>query len=365
MKEDIRRIESLQEKIKTTWKRLDLDNQKTQVKILEMEMQETDFWQDREKAQQKMKKADNLKQELETWERLRQEVADLRHLAQESESSADHSLNEEIMKNLEELETRFSRQEFTILFGGRHDASNAIVSVHAGTGGVDAQDWAAMLLRMLLRFCEKRGFLTRVMNQSRGQEAGMKSVTFEVTGRYAYGYLKSENGVHRLVRISPFDAEKMRHTSFALVEVLPEIGELEEVVLKDDEIDMEVFRSSGHGGQSVNTTDSAVRLRHKPTGIIVTCQNERSQHQNRAFAMKMLKAKLHKLFEEQRQQEKQKLRGEYSQAEWGNQIRSYVIHPYKQVKDHRTKYESKEPESVLDGDLEPFMEAYLKWTMKK
>ena len=351
----------MRQKIIATWKRLDLDQNKRLLKVLQVEMQQGDFWADQQKAQGKMKEADGLKQELETWEKITREVKDLLLLAQEAEKNSDQSLKGEMEQQLQKIQKQFGRLEFAILLDEKYDKNNAIVAIHAGTGGVDAQDWAGMLFRMLLRFAEKKGWQTRVMNESRGQEAGLKSATIDVQGRYAYGYLKSEAGVHRLVRISPFDAEKMRHTSFALVEVLPEIGEVGEVGIKEEDIEMDVFRSGGHGGQSVNTTDSAVRLTHKPTGIVVVCQNERSQHQNRAFALKMLQAKLHKLYSEQKQEEKQKIRGEYAQAEWGNQIRSYVLHPYKQVKDHRTKFESKQPEAVLDGELNDFVEAYLQW----
>ena len=248
-----------------------------------------------------------------------------------------------------------------VLLNGPYDKSNAIIGVHAGSGGTEAQDWAAMLVRMIMRFCEKQGWQTRIIDESKGAEAGYKSITFEVKGRYAYGYLKSEHGVHRLVRISPFDAEKMRHTSFALVEVLPEIDESIKIELDPKDIRIDTFMSGGHGGQSVNTTYSAVRIVHIPSGISVSCQNERSQQQNKETAMKVLKAKLYRLEQEKMAKEKQELRGEYKSAEWGNQIRSYVLHPYHMIKDHRTEYESSDPEGVLEGDLLPLSESYLRW----
>jgi len=229
---------------------------------------------------------------------------------------------------------------------------------------VDAQDWAQLLERMLLRFCESKRWAARVVERTVGNEAGIKSVMVHVAGRWAYGFLKSEAGVHRLVRISPFDAEKMRHTSFALVEVIPELPETEEVEIKDEDIKIDVFKSSGPGGQGVNTTDSAIRITHLPTNIVVTCQNERSQQQNRETALKILKSKLFKLEEEKRQAQEAKLRGENLSAEWGNQIRSYVMQPYKMVKDHRTNCETQDVEAVLDGELSEFMESYLKWRKK-
>ncbi len=289
------------------------------------------------------------------------ETNDLLELVELDEKEVDVSLKKETEKKYKELKKQFEKLEFFILLNEPYDKNNAILAIHAGTGGTEAQDWSEMLLRMFLRFCEKRGWQSRIVDESRGTEAGIKSVTVSVTGRYAYGYLKSEAGVHRLVRISPFDAEKMRHTSFALVEVLPELEELEEVKIKDEELKIDVFRASGHGGQSVNTTDSAVRITHLPTKTVVTCQNERSQLQNKETALKILKSKLYQKYLEEKEREKQKIRGKYAAAEWGNQIRSYVLHPYKMVKDHRTKFENKEPDKVLDGNLDKFIEAYLKW----
>lgn len=305
-------------------------------------------------------------------EELRKEIADLSRLETEIDEliemieivSQESDEAQEIEIKIIELEKEIEKLEFKILLGGEYDRNDAIMAIHSGAGGVDAQDWAEMLLRMYLRFAEKNNFKTKIIDEARGQEAGIKSVTVEISGPYAFGYLKSEAGVHRLVRLSPFNSDNLRQTSFALVEILPVIEEMAEVKIDPQDLRVDVYRSSGAGGQSVNTTDSAVRITHLPTGIVATCQNERSQLQNKEQAMKILRAKLHQKYLEEQEKEKQKLRGEYTSAEWGSQIRSYVVHPYKMVKDHRTKYETANAESVLDGNLMEFMEAYLK-SLKK
>lgn len=312
-------------------------------------------------------KLKDLKNKLSDWEKLKKEINDLLEIVRLDEEDKDVSLREEIEKKSRELEEKFAKMEFQVLFSGKYDEHNVIMAIHAGAGGVDAMDFAGMLLRMYLRFAEKKGFKARILDESRGAEAGIKSVTLEIKGPCAYGNLKSEYGVHRLVRISPFDAEKMRHTSFALVEVLPEIEEIDEkeIIIRPEDLRIDTFLSSGHGGQSVQTTYSAVRIVHLPTKIMVSCQNERSQAQNKETALKILKAKLFQLEEEKQQKEKQKLRGEYKSAEWGNQIRSYVLHPYHMVKDLRTDYEVGDPDKVLNGELDGFIEAYLKSTKQK
>jgi peptide chain release factor 2 len=323
-------------------------------------MQEPDFWANPEVAKNKSRRLDDLQNELTKWRKISGQIEELLSLAKEAAKENENSLKVELETRFSELQSEFNRLEFYILFSEKYDQRNAIVAIHAGTGGVDAQDWAAILLRMYLRFAEAKGWLVKVVDESVGNEAGIKSVTFEVIGRYAYGYLKAEAGVHRLVRISPFDAEKMRHTSFALVEVLPELEDVEEVKIEDKDLRVDTFMASGHGGQSVNTTYSAVRIVHIPTGLTVTCQNERSQLQNKATALKILKSKLHKIYLEERQSEKQKLRGAYQEAAWGNQARSYVMQPYKMVKDHRTKFEVSDVDKVLDGNLDGFIESYLR-----
>ncbi len=351
------RLENLKQKIIDTQELLRVADLKKKMKQLSDEMNLPDFWSNQENAQAVSSDYEELRKETEKWDAIEKRVDDLLELAQ----SNDKSLEDELEGQTIELEKQFSEYEFYLLLNGPYDASSAIVAVHAGSGGTEAQDWAEMIARMIIRFSEKMGWQVRVIDESRGAEAGYKSATFEIKGRYAYGYLKSEHGVHRLVRISPFDAEKMRHTSFALMEVLPELDEKIKIEIKPEDLRVDTFMSGGHGGQSVNTTYSAVRIVHIPTGISVTCQNERSQQQNKETAMKVLKAKLFRLEQEKLAQEKSELRGEYKSAEWGNQIRSYVLHPYHMVKDHRTEYESTDPESVLEGSLLPLSEAYLKW----
>lgn len=327
-------------------------------------MSRPDFWADPQTAKKESQKLSELKDELAPWGELTKEVDDLLELSQLAEKENDAELEKEIENKFNNLSSKFSKLEFQVLFSGKYDKNNAIISIHAGTGGVEAQDWAQMLLRMYLRFCEKKNWDTRILDETRGQEAGIKSITFSVAGRQAYGWLKSESGVHRLVRISPFDAEKMRHTSFALVEVLPELGEEAEIKIDPKDIRIDTYLSSGHGGQSVQTTYSAVRIVHLPTKITVTCQNERSQLQNKEMAMKILRAKLLQLEEARKAAEKKELRVDVL-ADWGNQIRSYVLQPYRMVKDHRTEFETSDTEGVLDGELQSFMEAYLKWAKSK
>ena len=318
------------------------------------------FWNNQETAQQVSKEAADLREELETWSLLRTELDDLKTIAELGKEQKDESLVEEVKTKLAELTAQFSKLEFATLFSGDYDKNNVIMSIHAGSGGTEAQDWTEMLLRMFIRFAESKKWSVTVLSESRAIDVGIKSVTIRVQGRYAYGYLKSENGVHRLVRISPFDAEKMRHTTFALVEVIPELEQVDDIEIDPKDLRIDTFMSGGSGGQSVNTTYSAVRIVHLPTNIAVSCQNERSQLQNRETAMRILKSKLHQIELKRQQDQKQELRGDYQSAEWGNQIRSYVLHPYKLVKDHRTDHETSDAEGVLEGDLEPFMEAYLR-----
>ncbi len=273
----------------------------------------------------------------------------------------DPSLRAELESETAAIEKEAEKRAFAAMLSGRYDHDSAILAIHAGAGGTDSQDWAAMLERMYLRWAESKGYQTEVMDRSEGEEAGIKSVTIAVDGDYAFGYLRSEKGVHRLVRLSPFDAAHRRHTSFALIEILPQVAlDDPEVEVNPDEIKIDVFRSSGAGGQNVQKNATAVRLTHVPTGIVVTCQNERSQAQNREFAMRILRARLLEMKQAEKEEEIALLRGEYTKAEWGSQMRSYVLHPYQMVKDHRTDYETGNTAAVLDGDLDAFMEAYLR-----
>lgn len=323
-------------------------------------MSRSDFWNDREKAVEVAREAEGLEQEVSAWQSLLDEVRELEGLVAMAQDQGDDSMGDEPVRQYEALKKKFDDLEFFVLFSGKHDESNAIISLHAGTGGVDAQDWTEMLERVYLRFAERRGWKTEIIDRTPGNEAGLKSVTFNITGRYAYGYLKSEAGVHRLVRISPFDSEGLRQTSFALVEVLPELPDNGEIIIRPEDVKEEFFRSSGPGGQNVNKTSSAVRLVHIPTGIVVATQTERSQHQNRELAMKMLRGKLAQLQIENRAGETAAIRGAIEKAAWGRQIRSYVLQPYQMVKDHRTDFETSDVEAVLNGQIEGFIEAYLR-----
>jgi len=358
------RVQALHTRLQEAWEILALETVKQEMAALEAETSAPDFWADQERAKRESQKLSDLKKEYEAWDELRKGAVEAEEMLRVAIEEKDPSVESDISDQLNQLEKQYQTQEFALLFSGPHDASNAIVAVHAGAGGTDAQDWAEMLLRMLVRYCEAKSWTVKLVDESRGTEAGIKSATFFVTGRYAYGHLKSEHGVHRLVRQSPFNADALRQTSFALVEVLPEIDETVAIELKPEDLRIDTFMSGGKGGQSVNTTYSAVRIVHLPTKITVSCQNERSQAQNKETALKILKAKLIKLREDELEKQKQKLRGEFQSAEWGNQIRSYVLHPYKMVKDHRTEVETSDPETVLNGDLDRFVEGYLRLQAK-
>ena len=303
-----------------------------------------------------MKKIASLRKVVDDWNTLTQRVTYLLELAQLD----DESLRIDISSELNRIEIDLGRREFDVLLSGKYDQNNALLAIHSGAGGVDAQDWTEMLERMYLRWAENKGFKTDIIDMSEGEEAGIKSVTIAVEGEYAYGYLRPEKGVHRLVRLSQFDAAHRRHTSFALVEVLPEVEDDSDIGINPDDLRIDVYRSSGAGGQNVQKNATAVRITHIPTGIVVTCQNERSQTQNRENAMRVLRSRLLEIKEEQQVATLAELRGEYTKAEWGSQIRSYVLHPYQMVKDHRTDYEVGNAQGVLNGDIDGFIEAYLR-----
>ena len=318
-----------------------------------------DFWSDNRKAQAQMQQLNALREEVTTWEEIETQLKDLLGLAELLEEEPDEEMQAEVAQSVAEIEKKVEQLQFSLMLSGEHDERDAILSIHAGSGGVDAQDWAEMLLRMYLRWAEQHKFRTEIYDYSEGEEAGIKSVTVEIRGRYAYGYLRSEIGTHRLIRLSPFDAAHRRHTSFAKVEVLPDIEDAIEITIRPEDIEVDTYRSTGAGGQHVNKTDSAVRMRHIPSGIVVTCQNERSQIQNREVAMKLLKASLYELEQKKREEETARLKGEHVQADFGTQIRSVTIHPYTIVKDHRTNFETSDTEGYLAGNIDPFIYAYL------
>ena len=306
-----------------------------------------------------MKLLSDLKTEVTEWRTIKQDVESLEELyllaLEEDDRDLFRSMSEEILG----VNSRIRQLEFKLTLSGLYDRNHALVALHAGAGGVDSQDWASMLLRMYIRWCERRGFASDVLDSSPGEETGIKSAMVQVSGDYAYGYLKSEKGVHRLVRLSPFDGDHGRHTSFALIEVLPKVEEESDIQVVPDDLRVDVFRAGGHGGQNVQKNSTAVRITHLPTNIVVTCQNERSQHQNREIALDILRARLTDLQLRKRADEMASLKGEHISAEWGNQIRSYVLHPYQMVKDHRTNFELSNATEVLDGGIDDFITAYL------
>ncbi|MCM8778525.1 MAG: peptide chain release factor 2 [Candidatus Omnitrophica bacterium] len=342
---------------------LEIDRHLKEIGLLEKRIQEADFWDNQKSANETIKELKKEKSIVEPWQKIEGELKEISELLSLVEEG-DLDSSEEIDKDLERLERSIELLEFSSLFSEPHDINNAILSINAGAGGTESCDWVNMLLRMFIRWVENKGFKVQVLDILPGEEAGIKNVTILIKGEYAYGYLKSEHGIHRLVRISPFDANKRRHTSFASVEVIPEIGEDIEIKIEEKDLRIETFRASGPGGQHVNVTDSAVRITHLPTGIVVSCQNERSQHQNKATAMKILRSRLYELERKKREERLAKISGEKKEIAWGNQIRSYVLHPYLLVKDHRTEFETANAQAVLDGKLNGFIEAYLKWRAK-
>jgi peptide chain release factor 2 len=307
-----------------------------------------------------MRQLSALKEETQSWRKLERRVKDLTELVELSLQEEDVSLEQEVRSDVDRISAEVERLDLLLLLGGEYDRRNAIVAFHAGAGGTESQDWAEMLLRMYVRWAERRGFRTEILDTSPGEEAGIKSAMLEIKGVFAYGYLRSEHGVHRLVRLSPYDSDHARHTSFAMVEVLPEAEQAMEVKISPDDLKVETFRSSGPGGQNMQKTSSAVRMTHLPSGLVASCQSERSQYQNKEIALRVLQARLLEQERVKVADERAKLKGEHQAAAWGNQIRSYVLHPYRMVKDHRTGLETGDTTAVLDGDLDEFMEVYLR-----
>jgi len=344
----------LQQQVSDALVRIGFESLESRKAELDNQANDSNLWQDNENAQKVLREQANLEKRLAPWSELKQSTADIVELS----ALNDASLERDLSKQFEEARSQFIRLKEELKFNGPYDDHDAILSIHAGAGGTDAQDWTAMLLRMYVRYVEKEDWQIQTVDESPGEEAGIKSVTLEISGPFAYGKLKGEHGVHRLVRLSPFNAES-RETSFAKVEVTPKIDAPEELEIDEKDLKIDVYRSGGHGGQSVNTTDSAVRVTHLPTGIVVAIQNERSQLQNKETALTILRSRLAQLQVEQHADRVSELKGPNEQAAWGNQIRSYVLHPYKQVKDLRTSYTSSDPDDVLDGNLEPFVTAYL------
>lgn len=326
-----------------------------------MEMQEPGFWDDPDKSNQKMREAKNLKDIVETIKGLEGQYDDIMTLIEMGYEDNDPAIIPDISEELETFKQTFEDIRISTLLSGEYDKNNAILRLNAGAGGTESCDWCSMLYRMYTRWAERKGFKLEVLDYLDGDEAGIKSVTFQINGENAYGYLKSEKGVHRLVRISPFNAQGKRQTSFVSLDVMPDIEEDVDVEIRDEDIRVDTYRSSGAGGQHINKTSSAIRITHFPTGIVVTCQNERSQHMNKDKAMQMLKAKLYMLKQEENAEKLSDIRGDVKEIGWGSQIRSYVMQPYTMVKDHRTNEESGNVDAVMDGSIDPFINAYLKW----
>lgn len=360
MHEQKQKLETISEEITAALEKIDLPALRERIVEITKATQEPDFWDDQERAQRLSKELSDLQKEVEEWENIERDCRELLGLYPTIDIEKDPTTAEEFKAMVADLETAWHKLEVRTFLSGKYDKYDVILSIHAGTGGKDAMDFAEMLLRMYLRYAEKQGYTAEVTERSAGEEVGLKSATVFISGKYAYGYLKGEQGVHRLVRLSPFNAKNSRETSFAFVDVLPDIPEAEAEEIDKKDLRIDTFRSSGAGGQSVNKTSSAVRITHEPTGIVVTCQDERSQLQNKERAMKILAAKLHDLKEQQQVDEIAKIRGEKEEIAWGNQIRSYVLQPYTMVKDHRTNHEENNPDKVFDGELEGFIEAELK-----
>jgi peptide chain release factor 2 len=342
-----------------SWCVFDVASRRDQLGKLQEKAEDPNLWDDPEGAQQIMRQLSRLRNYVDGWDKFEQRASDAFELA----SLGDDGLLDDIQSELDELKSELEKRETLAMLSGPYDEDDAILAIHAGAGGTDSQDWAEMLMRMYLRWAENRGFEADILDTSEGEEAGIKSTTISISGDYAYGYLRAEKGVHRLVRLSPFDSNNRRHTSFALVEVLPQVQTNEEIEINSNDLRIDTYRSAGAGGQNVQKNETAVRITHLPTGLVVTCQNERSQTQNKDNAMRVLRARLLELKEREQAEELAQIKGDHIKAEWGSQIRSYVLHPYHMVKDHRTEFEMGNTQAVLDGDLDGFIDAYLRQTM--
>lgn len=359
MSSQLRNAEELKNNVTQATLGLEIERLAQQVVELQNQSKKPDFWTDNRQAQKIMKQIAKLQARIEPWLLITSEVNELIELIK----LADNTMNQELEDQYRILENKYFKLKEDLKYSGQFDSYDAIISIYSGAGGTDAQDWAQMLLRMYLRYSETVRWSVNMIDQSLGDEAGIKMATIEISGNFVYGKLKGEDGVHRLVRLSPFNADNLRQTSFAKVEVMPKIEQVEDLYIDDKDLKIDVYRSGGHGGQSVNTTDSAVRITHLPTNIIVAIQNERSQLQNKELALTILRSKLVQLRLEQHKERLDEIRGPNQSAEWGNQIRSYVLHPYKQVKDLRTKFESSDPETVLNGDLEALINSYAEYSL--
>lgn len=354
-----KKLDELKNSVAEVMSKLKISKLEDEISTLTTKSKSADFWQNNLEAQNVMKKLSSLEARVKPWRDIQIELNEVNEWVE----LGDKSTVDDLLGQIKAVATKFDGLKEQLKFTGQYDDSDAIISIHAGAGGTDAQDWSQMLLRMYVRWAEKHDFNVSVIDESPGDEAGIKSVTFEIGGAFVYGLLKGEHGVHRLVRLSPFNSDNLRQTSFAKVEVIPKIDKPDEVVIDEQDLKIDVFRAGGHGGQSVNTTDSAVRVTHIPTKIVVSIQNERSQLQNKETAMTILRSKLAQLQLEQHQSDLKSIKGPNQSAEWGNQIRSYVLHPYKQVKDLRTKFETSDPDSVLGGNLDDFINAFLEFTI--
>ncbi len=342
------------------WTVFDLAKKRIIIAELEQKTAELDFWSNPKQAQKISQELSELKDIVSKWENYQSDIKHLEEVEELFKADQSEVLAKEFKRSLELIEQKINKEEVLTYFSGVYDKNNAVVSIYAGAGGTDAQDWAEILLRMYLKYCDRVGFKTKIIAVTGGQEAGLKNAIIEVRGQYAYGYLKGENGVHRLVRLSPFSSQNLRHTSFALVEVMPELEDVGEIEINPQDLRVDTYKAGGPGGQYVNKTESAIRIMHLPTGIVTTSQAERSQGANKDTAMKVLAAKIKQRLDREHKQKAEDLKGESVPIEWGRQIRSYVLHPYKMVKDHRTGYETTQAEDVLEGNLQEFIEAELK-----